>query len=440
MGKQINIFWFRRDLRWEDNAGLYHALYQAKLQGTQVLPIFVFDKTILNQSQDKADRRVDFIHQTLTRLQADLVAKGKSLWVQYGTPTEVFEKLFSDFNVQAVYTNHDYGPRANARDEAIEKMALKKNAIYHHFKDQVIFEKEEVIKDDGKPYTIYTPFANKWRSVWALNTPKKFPSEKLLDYFLDTKAFKIPTLKEIGFEKTDVVIPPMQFKTSVVKNYTEQRNFPALNATTHLSVHLRFGTISARSLALETQSLNTTFFNELIWRDFYHMILWHFPQVAEGKSFKPKYDLIEWRNNEKEFDAWCQGKTGYPIVDAGMRELNTTGFMHNRVRMIVASFLTKHLLIDWRWGEAYFAQKLLDFDLAANNGGWQWASGSGCDAAPYFRVFNPRLQTEKFDKDLKYIRQWIPELDSFEYPKPIVVHEEARERVLAAYAKALKEG
>jgi deoxyribodipyrimidine photo-lyase len=440
MAKQINIFWFRRDLRWEDNAGLYHALYQAKLQGTQVLPIFVFDKTILNQSQDKADRRVDFIHQTLTRLQADLVAKGKSLWVQYGTPTEVFEKLFSDFNVQAVYTNHDYGPRANARDEAIEKMALKKNATFHHFKDQVIFEKEEVIKDDGKPYTIYTPFANKWRSVWALNTPKKFPSEKLLDYFLDTKAFKIPTLKEIGFEKTDLVIPPMQFKTSVVKNYTEQRNFPALNATTHLSVHLRFGTISARSLALETQSLNATFFNELIWRDFYHMILWHFPQVAEGKSFKPKYDLIEWRNNEKEFDAWCQGKTGYPIVDAGMRELNTTGFMHNRVRMIVASFLTKHLLIDWRWGEAYFAQKLLDFDLAANNGGWQWASGSGCDAAPYFRVFNPRLQTEKFDKDLKYIRQWIPELDSFEYPKPIVVHEEARERVLAAYAKALKEG
>jgi deoxyribodipyrimidine photo-lyase len=260
-----------------------------------------------------------------------------------------------------------------------------------------------------------------------------------LDYFLDTKSFKLPTLKEMGFEKTDLEIPPMQYKTSVVKNYTEQRNFPALNATTHLSVHLRFGTISARTLALETQSLNATFFNELIWRDFYHMILWQFPQIAEGKSFKPKYDFIEWRNNEKEFKAWCEGRTGYPIVDAGMRELNTTGFMHNRVRMIVASFLTKHLLIDWRWGEAYFAQKLLDFDLAANNGGWQWASGSGCDAAPYFRVFNPRLQTEKFDKELKYIRHWVPELDSFDYPKPIVVHEEARERVLAAYAKALKE-
>ena len=439
MVAEIHIFWFRRDLRWEDNAGLYHALYQAKLNGTQVLPIFIFDKTILNQSEDKADRRVDFIHQTLTRLQSELISKGKSLWVQYGTPTEVFEKLFSAFNIKAVYTNHDYGPKANARDAAIEKMAIKNNATYHHFKDQVIFEKDEVIKDDGKPYTIYTPYANKWRAVWAAKTPKKFPSEKLLDYFLDTKAFKIPSLKDIGFEKTDLEIPPMQYDTNLVKKYTEQRNFPALNATTHLSVHLRFGTISARTLALETQSLNTTFFNELIWRDFYHMILWHFPHIADGKSFKPKYDFIEWRNNEKEFKAWCEGRTGYPIVDAGMRELNTTGFMHNRVRMIVASFLTKHLLIDWRWGEAYFAQKLLDFDLAANNGGWQWASGSGCDAAPYFRVFNPRLQTEKFDKDLKYIRRWVPELDSFDYPKPIVVHEDARERVLAAYAKALKE-
>jgi deoxyribodipyrimidine photo-lyase len=439
MAAPINIFWFRRDLRWDDNAGLYHALYQAKLQGLQVLPIFIFDKTILSQSENKEDRRVDFIHQTLTRLQTDLVAKGKSLWVQFGTPTEVFEKLFSEFQINAVYTNHDYGPKANARDAAVEKIALKNNATYHHFKDQVIFEKEEVIKDDGSPYTIYTPYANKWRTVWAANTPKKFPSEKLLDYFLNTKAFQIPTLKDIGFEKTDLVIPPMQFDKNLVKKYTEQRNFPALNATTHLSVHLRFGTISARTLALETQSLNATFFNEMIWRDFYHMILWHFPQIADGKSFKPKYDFIEWRNNEKEFEAWCEGRTGYPIVDAGMRELNTTGFMHNRVRMIVASFLTKHLLIDWRWGEAYFAQKLLDFDLAANNGGWQWASGSGCDAAPYFRVFNPRLQTEKFDKELKYIRRWIPELDSLDYPKPIVVHEEARERVLAAYAKALKD-
>ena len=321
----------------------------------------------------------------------------------------------------------------------LEALAKKRGASFHHYKDQVIFEKEEVVKDDGKPYTVFTPYANKWKLVWMQKIPKKFPSEKLLDYFLDTKPFALPSLKEIGFEKTDLVIPPMHYDTNLVKKYTTQRDFPALNATSRLSVHLRFGTISARSLALETKNLNATFFNELIWRDFYHMILWHFPQVAEGKSFKPKYDFIQWRNNEKEFEAWCEGKTGYPIVDAGMRELNTTGFMHNRVRMIVASFLTKHLLIDWRWGEAYFAQKLLDFDLAANNGGWQWASGSGCDAAPYFRVFNPRLQTEKFDKDLKYIRHWVPEFDSFDYPQPIVVHEQARERVLAAYAKALKD-
>jgi len=439
MKKAVSVFWFRRDLRWQDNIGLYYALYQAKLEGHQVLPIFVFDKNILDQSEDKADRRVDFIHQTLTRLQNELVEKGKSLWVQYGKPIEVFEKLFSEFNIASVYTNHDYGPKANARDKSIEALALKNGASYHHYKDQVIFEKDEVIKDDGKPYTIYTPYANKWRAAWAVKVPKKYPSEKLLDYFLDTKAFKLPTLKEIGFEKTDLVIPPMSYDTKLVKNYTDNRNFPALNATTHLSVHLRFGTISARTLAIETQSLNSTFFNELIWRDFYHMILWHFPHIAEGKSFKPKYDFIEWRNNEKEFKAWCEGRTGYPIVDAGMRELNTTGFMHNRVRMIVASFLTKHLLIDWRWGEAYFAQKLLDFDLAANNGGWQWASGSGCDAAPYFRVFNPRLQTEKFDKELKYIRQWVPEFDTLQYPQPIVVHEAARERVLAAYAKALKD-
>jgi len=439
MKQTISIFWFRRDLRWQDNAGLYYALYQAKLDGHSVLPIFIFDKTILSESAYKADKRVDFIHQTLTRLQNDLVTKGKSLWVQFGTPTEIFEQLFVDFNIKSVYTNHDYSPKANARDTAIEQITLKNKATYHHFKDQVIFEKDEVTKDDGKPYTIYTPYANKWRTVWASKIPKKYPSEKLLDYFLDTKPFKLPSLMEIGFEKTDLLIPSMQLDTKLVKNYTAQRNFPALNATTHLSVHLRFGTISPRILALETQSLNATFFNELIWRDFYHMILWHFPQVAEGKSFKPKYDFIEWRNNKKEFEAWCEGRTGYPIVDAGMRELNTTGFMHNRVRMIVASFLTKHLLIDWRWGEAYFAQKLLDFDLAANNGGWQWASGSGCDAAPYFRVFNPRLQTEKFDKELKYIKHWVPDFDSITYPHPIVVHEVARERVLAAYAKALKE-
>jgi deoxyribodipyrimidine photo-lyase len=438
MKDPVILFWFRRDLRLEDNVGLYHALYQAKQQGQKVLPLFIFDKTILDKLEDKKDKRVDFIHRTILSMQDQLVAMGKSMHVAYGKPVEVMEAFTKQYTISGVYTNHDYEPLAIERDAQIKTILDKNGIAFLTFKDQVIFEKEEVIKDDGKPYTIYTPYANKWRAYWINHVPKIHPSIKLLDYFLATKPLKIPSLKEMGFASTDLVVPPIQWEEGLVKKYTDQRNFPAIKGTTQLSIHLRFGTISVRQLALSTQALNSTFFNELIWRDFYHMILWHFPQVGKGKSFKAQYDFIEWRNNEKEFKAWCEGKTGYPIVDAGMRELNTTGFMHNRVRMIVASFLTKHLLIDWRWGEAYFAQKLLDFDLAANNGGWQWASGSGCDAAPYFRVFNPRLQTEKFDKDLKYIRKWIPELDSLEYPKPIVVHEEARVRVLAAYAKALK--
>jgi deoxyribodipyrimidine photo-lyase len=443
MKKALSIFWFRRDLRFQDNVGLYHALYAAKKEGHTVLPLFIFDKTILDQLEDKSDRRVDFIHQTLLQMQDRLVDQGKTLFVQHGKPVDVFKTLikkFSEkFTICSVYTNHDYEPKAIERDAQIEQYLKEQGVPFLHYKDQVIFEKEEVLKEDGKPYTIYTPYANKWRTVWANQVPKKHPSEKLMSYFVDLAPFSLPSLKEMGFSKTDLVIPPTQWDVGLVKKYTDQRNFPAIKGTTQLSVHLRFGTISARTLALDTQSLNSTFFNELIWRDFYHMILWHFPAIAAGKSFKAKYDFIEWRNNEAEFEAWCEGRTGYPIVDAGMRELNSTGFMHNRVRMIVASFLTKHLLIDWRWGEAYFAQKLLDFDFAANNGGWQWASGSGCDAAPYFRVFNPRLQTEKFDKELKYIRKWIPELDSLDYPKPIVVHEFARDRVLAAYSKALKE-
>lgn len=438
MKDSVIIFWFRRDLRFEDNVGLYHALYKAKLEGCKVLPVFIFDKNILDKLEDKKDRRVEFIHHAISAMQNKLVGMGKSLHVEYGDPLTSFKKLESQYAVLAVYTNHDYEPLAIERDEVIKAFLASNKIGFTAYKDQVIFEKNEVLKDDGKPYTIYTPYANKWRTVWANHIPKMHPSLKLMDYFVDIKPIPLPSLKDIGFEKTDLQIPPIKWEETVVKKYTDQRNFPAIKGTTQLSVHLRFGTISVRKLALETQGLNSTYFNELIWRDFYHMILWHFPQVAKGKSFKAQYDFIEWRNNEKEFEAWCEGKTGYPIVDAGMRELNTTGFMHNRVRMIVANFLTKHLLIDWRWGEAYFAQKLLDFDLAANNGGWQWASGSGCDAAPYFRVFNPRLQTEKFDKDLKYIRKWIPELDSLDYPKPIVVHEDARVRVLAAYAKALK--
>jgi deoxyribodipyrimidine photo-lyase len=439
MRPSVILFWFRRDLRLKDNTGLYHALKLAQKLELKVLPIFIFDKMILDKLEDKADRRVDFIHQTITELQTVLTEKGKSLWVHYGQPSEAFETLKRQYQIHSVFTNQDYEPYGIQRDAQIATDLAKDKIELHAYKDQVIFEKSEVTKEDGKPYTVFTPYSRRWKAAWEANTPKLLPSEKGTEYFLDSKALPIPGLKAMGFEKTDLVVPAKKWKEATVKNYTEKRNFPAVEGgTSHLGMHLRFGTISIRQLALETVAINTTYFNELIWRDFYHMILWHFPHVAEGKSFRAQYDFIEWRNNEKEFEAWCAGQTGYPIVDAGMRELNATGFMHNRVRMIVASFLTKHLLIDWRWGEAYFAQKLLDFDFAANNGGWQWASGSGCDAAPYFRVFNPRLQTEKFDKQLEYIRKWIPELDSLFYPQPIVVHEEARVRVLAAYAKALK--
>ena len=432
----VNIMWFRRDLRLNDNAALYHALKD----NHPVLPIFIFDRNILDQLDDKADRRVEFIHAALTDMQHTLAAMVSSLEVFYGFPEQVFKSLLEKYKIEKVFTNHDYEPYALEREALIGNLLQTKGVSLHTYKDQVIFEKNEVIKDDGKPYTIFTPYSNKWKAKQDAFYLKPYPTEKYFSNFYKQTAIDIPSLGSMGFQKLDQPFPSLQLQDAVISYYAEKRNFPALeNGTSKMGVHLRFGTISIRALASRGKALNETYLNELIWRDFYHMILWHFPQVGKGKSFKPAYEMIEWRNNEEEFTKWCDGMTGYPIVDAGMRELNATGFMHNRVRMITASFLTKHLLIDWRWGEAYFAQKLLDFDLAANNGGWQWASSSGCDAAPYFRVFNPALQTEKFDKDLKYIKKWVPEFQEFSYPKPIVVHEVARKRVLEVYAKALKQ-
>ena len=422
------VFWFRRDLRLQDNAGLYHALKENE----EVVPIFIFDTTILDNLEDKADRRVTFIHNSLTAMQRQLEELGSTMLVFHGNPIEIFQSL----KRKAVYTNHDYEPYARKRDEEVKNMLAKYGTDFKTFKDQVIFEKDEVTKDDGKPYTIFTPYSRKWKSLVTPAQLKSYPTESYFGSFKKTKAVPLPSLGEIGFETTGAPFPERVIKQSIVEKYDQHRNFPAIEGTTKLSVHLRFGTVSIRKLAQLAQKKNEVWLNELIWRDFYHMILWHFPQV-ENHSFKPAYDHIPWRHDEKEFKAWCEGKTGYPIVDAGMRELNNTGFMHNRVRMIVASFLTKHLLIDWRWGEAYFAKKLLDFDLAANNGGWQWAASSGCDAAPYFRVFNPTLQTEKFDPELKYIKKWVPELGTKEYPKPIVDHKVARDRVLKIYKEAL---
>lgn len=431
---EISVFWFRRDLRLEDNAALYHALKSGK----EVLPIFIFDENILDKLEDKKDRRVEFIHNAITELQQQLFALGSTLKVFYSTPKEAYQELISSYNIDAVYTNHDYEPYANERDEEIKQLLAKHQINFKTYKDQCVFEKDEVTKDDGKPYTVFTPYSRKWKLKLNDFYLKPYPTEKYFSRFIKLTAQSIPTLEEIGFHKTDLQIPTTQIDLQLIHKYKEQRDFPAIKGTSRLSVHLRFGTVSIRALAKLALHNSETWLNELIWRDFYMMILHHFPNAVNG-AFKPQYDRVIWRNNEQEFKAWCEGKTGFPIVDAGMRELNTTGFMHNRVRMIVASFLIKDLLIDWRWGEAYFAQKLLDFDLSANNGGWQWAASSGCDAAPYFRIFNPTEQTKKFDPNYDYIKKWVPEYNTPNYVKPIVDHAYARLRTLKAYKDALSD-
>lgn len=435
MPDKVSIFWFRRDLRLFDNAGLYHALRS----GFPVVPVFIFDTNILDELENKADKRVDFIHRQLEQMQAELVAAGSTLHVLYNTPEEAFNKLISQYDVQAVYTNNDYEPYAKERDSHIATYLEKQGISFHSYKDQVIFEKDEVLKDNGEPYTVYTPYSKRWKGKLNDFYLKPYPVENYFGNFYQQQSLPLPSLADIGFTKTDVDIPTPELNEAAAGDYHNTRDIPSLRGTTRLSVHLRFGTVSIRQLAANAKALNEKLLNELIWRDFYQSILWHFPQVVNN-AFKPEYDKIAWRNNEEEFRLWCKGKTGYPIVDAGMRELNTTGYMHNRVRMIVASFLVKHLLIDWRWGEAYFAEKLLDFDLASNNGGWQWAVGSGCDAAPYFRIFNPYLQTQKFDPELKYICKWVPEFEDFtKYPQPVVEHDFARKRCLEVYSAALKD-
>ena len=430
--KPVNIFWFRRDLRLDDNAGLYHGLKEGK----NVLPLFIFDTDILDKLEDKTDKRVMFIHQELGRLAEELKKLGAGLLVKAGKPINIWKDLLKEYAVENVYTNRDYEPYAQQRDEEIKKLLKTHRASLFTYKDQVIFEMHEVLKDDGKPYTIFTPYSKKWKLKLSPFYSSSYPTIKYAKNFFKTEPFHIPSLESLGFQHTDFTFPPRVVSNEVVKNYTERRDFPAVQGTSKLGIHLRFGTLSVRKLLAYALERNETFVNELIWRDFYQMILFHFPKVVK-EAFKTEYDTIDWDNNETKYAAWCAGKTGYPLVDAGMRELNATGYMHNRVRMVVASFLTKHLLIDWRWGEAYFAEKLLDFDLASNNGGWQWASGSGTDAAPYFRVFNPQLQMERFDPELKYVKHWVPEYGTPAYPKPIVVHEVAREKVLAAYKKAL---
>ncbi len=430
----INIFWFRRDLRLTDNAGLYYALKD----NDPVLPIFIFDRNILDKLENKTDRRVEFIYAALEEMRSVLIKMGSSLEIFYSTPIETFSALLTKYKIGKVFINHDYEPYAKERDAAIAGLLKANGTPLLSFKDQVVFEKDEVIKDDGKPYTVFTPYSRRWKATLNDHYLQKYPTEKYFSNFYKLQPQPLPALGSMGFKGTGIPFPSKELDEQLLLKYAEQRNFPAVKGTSRLGVQLRFGTVSIRQIGEKSRDLSETYLNELIWRDFYHMILWHFPHVGKGKAFRPEYDNIEWRRDDGEFELWCKGQTGYPIVDAGMRELNATGFMHNRVRMIVASFLTKHLLLDWRLGEAYFAEKLLDFDLASNNGGWQWAAGSGCDAAPYFRIFNPYLQTQKFDPDLEYVKKWVPELNEFSYPKPVVDHEFARRRCLDIYAKALK--
>lgn len=434
MNQKISLFWFRRDLRLEDNAGLLKALES----GVPVVPIFIFDPNILSKLEDTRDARVSFLHERLQHLKAQLEDLGSDLLVFYDKPLNVFKSLCLQYEVTGLFFNRDYEPYARERDKAVYEYFETISASCIGAKDHVLFEKNEVVKADGTPYLVYSPYAKAWKKRCTSDHFKAYPTQNHFNSFfqMDTKSRMI-TLDAMGFESTSLAMPSARISKDIISNYDSTRNFPGLKrGTTRLGIHLRFGTISIRALARASEGRNETFLNELIWRDFFQMALYYFPE-SRSKAIKPKYDLIPWSNNEELFEAWCKGKTGYPIVDAGMRELNATGFMHNRVRMIVASFLTKHLLIDWRWGEAYFAAKLLDFDLASNIGGWQWASGSGLDAAPYFRVFNPTSQMEKFDKDLSYVNKWVPELNTHLYPEPIVEHKSARERCLATYKEAL---
>ena len=427
----MNVFWFRRDLRLEDNAGLFHALQSDE----EVLPIFIFDEKILSQLP-KDDARVTFIHQQLEKMQTQLQAIGKSLAVFHGNPFEVFIRLIDQNQIKTVFTNHDYEPYARKRDLELYHLFKDENIGFKTTKDQVIFEKNEVVKDDGTPYVVYTPYANMWKENFSKVGLENYKSEDYINK-ITTHSYPFLSLKDIGFETSSIQVTPYDISDSLIDNYETTRNFPALNKTSYLGIYLRFGVVSIRKMVSKAlESKNETFLKELIWREFFMQILWHFPQTINS-SFRPKYDNIKWYNNEDLFQKWCDGKTGYPFVDAGMRELNATGHMHNRVRMIVASFLCKHLLIDWRWGETYFATRLLDYEQASNVGNWQWAAGSGVDAAPYFRIFNPTEQVKKFDKELIYIKKWIPEFGTDEYPKPIVDHKEAREKCLVAYKAAV---
>lgn len=429
---KVVIFWFRRDLRVDDNTGLFHALNS----GLPVVPIFIFDEDILHKLP-KDDARVTFIYETLERLNKALKEHNKAIHTYFGKPIDIFTRLEREFSIAAVYTNHDYEPYAEKRDKVIQDFLQSKAIQYRSFKDQVIFEKNEILKADKTPYVVYTPYSKRWLEKYTIDTPKIHMSENCIEHLYESREPHHVSMEDIGFHESDIKAASFHLDTLLIDEYEATRNFPGLDQTSKLGTHLRFGTVSIRRIVNKAaKQYNKTFLKELIWREFFMQILWHFPHTKDT-CFKPKYERILWRNNEEEFKKWCNGMTGYPLVDAGMRQLNKTGFMHNRVRMLVGSFLCKHLLIDWRWGEAYFAEKLHDYDMSSNIGNWQWVAGCGVDAAPYFRIFNPTTQIQKFDKDLVYIKKWVPEFQELTYPTPIVDHKFARERCLKIYKEAL---
>ncbi len=428
----ISIHWFRRDFRLEDNAALYHALKS----GNELMPLFIFDKQILSELP-KDDARVGFIHQTLEQLKGSLEEKGGGIEIRRGDPETVWKEILKEYEVAEVFVNKDYEPYALERDDQIETLLGEHGIPLRRFKDQVIFEEGEVVKADGMPYTVYTPYSKLWLSHLEEKGIPSYPSELIKGKYKTGGYSGFPSLEDLGFEKSRIEAPPYRMSDELLEHYQDTRDLPARDGTSQMSPYLRFGLVSIRDLVRRVSPHKSKYLRELIWREFYMQILYHFPHVVD-KSFKARYDLIEWKNDVNLFECWKEGTTGYPLVDAGMRELKATGMMHNRVRMVAASFLCKHLLIDWRWGEAYFAEKLLDYELSSNNGNWQWAAGCGCDAAPYFRVFNPYLQQAKFDPDFEYIKKWVPEYGDASYPDPIVDHKEARAEALRVYRLALK--
>ncbi len=435
MTKQVSIFWFRRDLRLDDNVGFLAALKD----DTPVLPIFIFDPHILDHLP-KDDARVTFIFETLQKMKQTLEKTyNSSIALYYDTPETIFKKLVREYTIQKVFTNHDYEPYAIKRDHDIAHFLNTKGIEFITHKDQVIFEKDEIVKADKNPYVVYTPYKNKWKSCFDRSKLTIHATKNYLQRIIQEQNLPDITLEEMGFVTSSIKIPDYDASPELIENYENTRNFPSKEGgTSRLGPHLRFGTVGIRTILQKAIAENNeVFWSELIWREFFMQILWHYPHTKSA-AFKPKYDLIEWRNNEEEFRKWTLGQTGYPLVDAGMRQLNQTGYMHNRVRMVVASFLCKHLLIDWRWGETYFAEKLIDYDMSANVGNWQWASGSGVDAAPYFRIFNPTTQITKFDKQHTYIRTWVKDIDELSYPTPMVDHKMARERCLETYKKVLE--